>query len=217
MVMKQTSSGMLTSSINHLATDTYKMNVVARIVDEEDQYNINAPASHPVPAVSATRSTRPLVIVQTGIDSATLAAIAVPIVVCVVAAFIYLCYRNNKLKAELAGVEMADVPRQQIIRAMGGAGFRRRAQQKISKPVKSRYSQLLGMGGGASEVEGKEISTNELGLDDDEDVEDMDLYGQEGGEGGGEGDDDQKTYTLDAVIEDMHREDEREDSLGFRS
>ena len=226
-VMTVSSDGRSVSSeISGLPSNSqYKVNVVARVVQLANANDPLAPAAY-----EQVANTNPTIAARFatgggGVDSGTMAAIAIPVVLTVVLAFAYLVYRNRQLKRELTGVEMADVPRTQVIKAAAGGGFRARATAKLNqvantKPTgRTRYSQLLGMGGGASEeAGGRELSTNELGLDDDEDVEvglDDGVYAN-GGDAGAAGqrhaEEDEQKYTLDLE----HEENNRDDILGLR-
>ena len=184
-----------------LTPGTYKVNVVAGVAPP-----LFAPDPRALTSRIAGSNAQTVIVVaplasSSGWSSATLAAIAVPIVVVVVAFVTYLCYRNTKLQAELDGVDMKDVPRQQVIKAMQGVGFRRRAQQRLTKP-KGRYNKLLEF----RLQEGTEMSVSELGLDSEEredgEAVDGDLFDEDG--------DEQRTYTLDAVLEHMQEDEEKE-------
>ena len=195
----------------------YKVGVVARLVQAAYASDFLTPASFE----QAAASTIGAQYFSGGADSGTLAAIAIPVVLTVVAAFAYLLYRNRQLKRELAGVEMQDVPRGQVIKAAGGGGFRARAAAKLSRgggnrKARTRYSQLLGMGGPASdEAGGRELSTNELGLDEEDvDVDMEDGVYNSSADGAGNVDDEQR-YTLDLEQEENEHKRE-EDVLGLR-
>ena len=219
-------------SLHGLPRGTYKINIVASL-----QSSLFQPSSQ----VAFTSVGQGLTVYTSGnnyspgTSSAVMAAIAVPIVLLVVAALVYLCYRSCRVQAAQDGIAIGDVPRAQIEKAMSGIGFRARAARRLAKPGRSRYTNL-GSGQSRYGDGGTEISMEGLGLgdDDEEDLDhdnglrDSELYdGEEAGTGGaaaagrgGRAEQEERkshVYTLDTAIDAINEEDEREDSLGLRS
>ena len=204
-------SNLVSVSVRGLPLRTYKVGVVAGVAPS-NLFASPINVTYPLPSSSTPLTVSVTSSSSSGYSSATLAAIAIPIVLIVVGALAYLCYRSTRLQAQLTGIDIRDVPRQQVLKAMEGVRFKRRGRGgrgRQSSGGGGRYNKL----GYRLEDEGTEMSVSELGLDEEggQDGEHMDggLFGD------GEEGEEQRTYTLDAVLEHIGEDEEKEDSLTF--
>ena len=201
--------GGYTASVRGLPAGFYKVGVMAGVAASPLTLP-PLPTNQLAASMSAVLTVSVTSAVSDGYSSATLAAVTIPIVLIVVAALAYLCYRNTKLQAQLTGTPLRDMPRQQVLQVIDQVGLKRKGGgRRLNRGASgARYNKL-----GYKLEEGTEMSVSELGLEDEggEEGEHMDggLYGE------GEEGEEQRTYTLDAVLEHIGEDEEKEDSLTF--